>query len=407
MKGRDAKPHIGIFGRRNTGKSSLINSLIEQEVAIVSNIAGTTTDPVKKSFEIFGIGPAVIVDTAGMDDFGELGKKRVGKTKGIIKKIDLGILVVSDQQYGSPEIELISEFEKWEIPFVLVHNKIDLLDDADQSTDFLPVDLLEKTIKYSTLDGKNREDLIQLLIKNIPETAYLSKSLLGDIINPGDLVLLITPIDSEAPDGRLILPQVQAVRDLLDNHAVAIVAQEEEIDALLKQLHPKPVLAITDSQVFHKVAVSVPEDIPLTSFSTLLAKYKGDFENYLKGTPHLSKLKEGDKVLVLESCTHQVSCDDIGRFKIPKWLGDFTGKNLSYEVVSGLDDVPGEITDYSIVIQCGGCMITRKQLINRLKPAIDAGIPVTNYGMAIAYIQGIYNRAIAPFIKQGNSIDHS
>jgi len=400
VKGRDAKPHIGIFGRRNTGKSSLINSLTGQDVAIVSEIAGTTTDPVRKSIEIFGIGPAIIVDTAGMDDFGELGIKRVGKTRETIKKIDLGILVISEGQFGEPEKNLITSFDKWDVPFVLVHNKSDLLSDTTQILDHLPKELHQKTISYSTINEKNTEDLIQLLIRNIPETAYMSTSLVGDIIKPGELVLLITPIDSEAPNGRLILPQVQAIRDILDNDAVAVVAQQGEMVSLLKNLRPAPSLVITDSQIFKQVAEAVPESIPMTSFSTVLAKYKGDFESYLKGTPYLSKLNEGDKILILESCTHQVSCDDIGRFKIPKWLDKFSGKKLEYAIVSGLEELPGKITDYSLVIQCGGCMITRKQLINRLKPAIDAGIPVTNYGMAIAYMEGIYERAISPFNKK-------
>jgi [FeFe] hydrogenase H-cluster maturation GTPase HydF len=223
--------------------------------------------------------------------------------------------------------------------------------------------------------------------------------MVGDVISQGDLVLLITPIDEEAPEGRLILPQVQAIRDILDNDAIAVVAKEREIDSLIKRLSPRPALAICDSQVFKKADASIPDDIPLTSFSTVLARYKGDFENYLLGTPHLAKLKDGDKVLILESCTHQVSCDDIGRVKIPRWLSSFNGLQLEYEVVAGLNKVPGKISDYSIVIQCGGCMITRKQLINRLKPAIDAGIPVTNYGMAIAYMHGIFERAVAPFVK--------
>jgi [FeFe] hydrogenase H-cluster maturation GTPase HydF len=252
---------------------------------------------------------------------------------------------------------------------------------------------------FSALHPFNREELIGLIRKTIPETAYFSKSLVGDIISQGDLVLLITPIDEEAPEGRMILPQVQAIRDILDNDAIAIVAKEREIDALLKRLSPRPALAITDSQVFKKADASIPDDIPLTSFSTVLARYKGDFENYLAGTPHLAKLKKGDKILILESCTHHVSCDDIGRVKIPRWLSSFSGLQLEYEVVAGLSKVPGKITDYAMVIQCGGCMITRKQLINRLKPAIDAGIPVTNYGMAIAYMQGIYERAVAPFVK--------
>ncbi len=399
MKGSNAKPHIGIFGRRNNGKSSLINSLTGQDVAIVSEVPGTTTDPVKKSIEIPGIGPVVMIDTAGMDDFGELGDKRVGRTRETIRKIDLGILVLASNRYGEPEEQLIAELDKWEVPWVLVHNKSDLQPVGQGLLDKLGEKQEERLIEYSSVDPVNKEALVGLMRRHIPETAYLSKSLVGDIIQQGDLVLLITPIDDEAPEGRLILPQVQVIRDILDNDAVAVVAKEREIDTLLKRLQPRPALAICDSQVFLKADGSVPEDIPLTSFSTVLARYKGDFENYLLGTPKLSGMKSGDKVLILESCTHHVSCDDIGRVKIPRWLSQFSGVELDFEVVSGLNKVPGEITDYSIVIQCGACMITRKQLINRLRPAVDAGVPVTNYGMAIAWMQGIYNRAIAPFVK--------
>jgi [FeFe] hydrogenase H-cluster maturation GTPase HydF len=400
MKGRDAKPHIGIFGRRNNGKSSLINSLTGQDVAIVSAVPGTTTDPVKKSIEVPGIGPVVMIDTAGMDDIGELGTKRVGRTREIIKRIDLAILVLASNLFGEPEELLINELEKWEVPWIVVHNKSDLIG-ADH---LLKQRFDGRMVDYSSISPSNKELLTDLIIRHMPETAYLTKSLVGDIIRQGDLVLLITPIDEEAPEGRLILPQVQAIRDILDNDAVAVVAKEREIDTLLKRLQPRPALVICDSQVFLKADASVPTDIPLTSFSTVLARYKGDFESYLKGTPRLSELQNGDRVLILESCTHHVSCDDIGRVKIPRWLSQFTGKNLEYTVVSGLDNIPGEMTDYSMVIQCGGCMITRKQLINRLKPAIEAGVPVTNYGMAIAYIQGIYRRAIAPFVKSDETV---
>jgi len=395
MKGREAKPHIGIFGRRNNGKSSLINSLTGQDVAIVSEVPGTTTDPVKKSIEIPGVGPVVMIETAGMDDLGELGTKRVGRTREIIRRIDLAILVLATNLIGEPEELLIKELEKWEVPWIVVHNKSDLIE-ADLS---LKQQFNGRLVDYSSISPANKELLTDLIIRHMPETAYLSKSLVGDIIRQGDLVLLITPIDEEAPEGRLILPQVQAIRDILDNDAIAVVAKERETDALLKRLQPRPALVICDSQVFLKADASVPRDIPLTSFSTVLARYKGDFENYLKGTPRLSDLRNGDRVLILESCTHHVSCDDIGRVKIPRWLSQFTGKQLDYTVVSGLDNIPGEMTDYSMVIQCGGCMITRKQLINRLKPAVEAGVPVTNYGMAIAYMQGIYRRAIAPFVK--------
>jgi [FeFe] hydrogenase H-cluster maturation GTPase HydF len=225
------------------------------------------------------------------------------------------------------------------------------------------------------------------------------RALVGDLIKQGDIVLLITPIDVEAPEGRLILPQVQVIRDVLDNDAVCIILKEREVDAFLRNTKIKPALAITDSQLFLKAAAMIPEDIPLTGFSVLLAHYKGRFHEYLKGTPKISELKDGDRILLLESCTHHVSCDDIGRVKIPRWISQFTGKNLQYDVVAGLSSLERPISDYALVIQCGGCMITRKQLFNRLKPAIDAGIPVTNYGMTIAYVQGVYQRAIAPFVK--------
>ncbi|MEZ5070480.1 MAG: [FeFe] hydrogenase H-cluster maturation GTPase HydF [Bacteroidales bacterium] len=403
MKGRDAKPHLGIFGRRNNGKSSLINALAGQEVAIVSEEAGTTTDPVKKTMEIPGIGPVVVIDTAGTDDSGELGQKRVKKTREVFRHIDLGIVVLADNRFEDEEREIVRQLDQWEVPYVVVHNKAD----RDALRDDTARQVKEATgrtcFDFSALEpGKKPRDknaLVAVIRDAIPETAYLTKSLVGDLIRQGDLVLLITPIDDEAPEGRLILPQVQAIRDILDNDAVAVVVKEREVDALLKTLRPRPALAITDSQVFKKADASVPGDIPLTSFSTVLARYKGDFDNYLKGTPQLGKLKDGDRILILESCTHHVSCDDIGRVKIPRWLSAFSGKQLAFEVVSGLNEIPGRIEEYRMVIQCGGCMITRKQLINRLKPAVDAGIPVTNYGMAIAYMHGIYERAIAPFTK--------
>lgn len=255
-------------------------------------------------------------------------------------------------------------------------------------------------LNFSTKVNPDISGIIAVLRRLIPETAYTAPSLLGDLISYGDVVLLITPIDIEAPEGRMILPQVQAIRDVLDHDGIAVVCKEREVDAFIRRMNPKPALVITDSQVFLKADASVPAGIPLTSFSILLARQRGDFQNYLKGTPHISKLKDGDRILILESCTHHVSCDDIGRVKIPRWLGNFTGKNLEYEVVAGLNKLPRDIHDYAMVIQCGGCVITRKQIINRLKPAVDAGIPVTNYGMAIAWVHGIYQRAVAPFTGQ-------
>jgi len=406
-KGKEATPHIGIYGRRNNGKSSLINVLTGQETAIVSDVAGTTTDPVKKSVEIPGIGPVIIVDTAGIDDVGDLGKKRIEKTLDSLKIVDFAILVITDNTFDSFEKDLINKFEDWAVPFLIVHNKSDitkldisLKDRIEQITRSIVLD-------FNTLTFENLPDLLSLLRKLIPEHAYQSQSLVGDLLSYGDIVLLIVPIDIEAPEGRLILPQVQAIRDILDNDCVAIVLKEREIDSFLKHTGIKPKLAITDSQLFLKAAASIPEDISLTGFSVVLARQKGDFYNYLKGTPHIAKLKDGDRVLLLESCTHQVSCDDIGRVKIPRWMTNFTGKKLEYEVVAGLNNLPRPITEYAIVVQCGGCVITRKQLINRLKPAVDAGVPVTNYGMAIAYMQGIFDRAVAPFVKTKDiSVDY-
>jgi [FeFe] hydrogenase H-cluster maturation GTPase HydF len=397
-KGKDAKPHIGIFGRRNSGKSSIINLLAGQDVAIVSEIAGTTTDPVKKSIEIDEIGPVVMIDTAGMDDIGELGAKRVEKTFQTLKTIDLAILLFTNNSFEEQEQKLIANFKDLELPFLIVHNKSDIMPLGPELQKTLTGQFKVPVIDFSVMKKNQSDSLLKLLKDLIPETAYKSKSLVGDLIRQGDIVLLITPIDKEAPEGRLILPQVQAIRDILDNEAVAVVAKEREIDHLLRTLHPRPSLAITDSQVFPKADASVPKDIPLTSFSILLAHQKGDFVNYLKGTPYISRLKDGDKILILESCTHHVSCDDIGRVKIPRLLNNFTGRKLVFEIVSGLDEIPEGINHYSMVIQCGGCMITRRQIINRLKPAINAGIPVSNYGMALAYVLGIYNRAIEPFV---------
>jgi [FeFe] hydrogenase H-cluster maturation GTPase HydF len=402
-KGKESKPHIGIFGRRNNGKSSLINSLAQQDIAIVSDHAGTTTDPVKKSFEITGFGPVVLVDTAGIDDTGELGEKRIARTKKSIKTIDLAILVIADNTFGDFEQKVIEELNKTSTPFIIVHNKSDIQAISTELKKQLEQDYKTPVLDYSSVQQDNSDELLKAVQKTIPESAYKTPSLIGDLLSYGDIVLLITPIDIEAPAGRLILPQVQAIRDVLDNDAVSIVIKEREVDVFLKQTSIKPKLAITDSQMFTKADASVPRDVPLTSFSIVLARFKGDFESYLKGTPQISELEDGDRVLLLESCTHHVSCDDIGRVKIPRWISNFTGKDLEYEVVAGLNDLPRDITEYSLVIQCGGCMITRKQLINRIQPAVDAGVPVTNYGMAIAYVQGIYERAIAPFVKQEKS----
>lgn len=400
--GRERHPHIGIFGRRNNGKSSIINQLAAQDIAIVSDTAGTTTDPVKKSFEITGFGPVVLIDTAGIDDVGELGKKRIDKTLQAIRLVDMAILITTNNALDTFEHNLIAAFEKQDTPYIIVHNKSDLCTLQEEVLKAYSATGAHAVLSFSTLNG-DTEHLIQTIKRTIPESAYTTPSLLGDLIGYGDIVLLITPIDIEAPEGRLILPQVQAIRDILDNDAICVVLKEKEVDTFLKKTAIKPALAITDSQIFLKADASIPKDIPLTSFSIILAHFKGNFASYIDGTPKIDTLKNGDRVLLLESCTHHVSCDDIGRVKIPRWLSNYCGKELHYDVVSGLDKVERPITDYALVIQCGGCMITRKQLHNRLNIAIDAGVPVTNYGMAIAYVHGIYHRAVAPFMGNHES----
>ncbi len=401
MKTRENKPHIGIFGKRNQGKSSFINVLTGQEIAIVSEVPGTTTDPVKKSIEIQGVGAAVIIDTAGLDDSGELGKKRINKSLKTLQEIDLAILLFSGNQFTDADKQFIEKLRENYIPFFLVHNKSDL-QPLDKKLKNAIISQYGDIIGFSCLQPENIKQVFDLINRHLPASVYQNPSLFGNLINYGDIVLLITPIDVEAPQGRLILPQVQAIRDILDNDAVAIVVKEREVDAFLKKTGIKPALVVTDSQVFLKAAASIPPDIPLTGFSVLLARYKGDFDAYLHGTPYISKLKNGDRVLMLESCTHQVSCDDIGRVKLPRWITDFTGKKLQFDIVNGLNNLPANLHDYALVIQCGGCMLTRRQLINRIQPAIKAGVPVTNYGMAIAFVQGVYDRAIRPFTTDEN-----
>ncbi len=399
-RGKESKPHIGIFGRRNNGKSSVMNALTQQDIAIVSDVAGTTTDPVKKSVEIPGVGPAIIIDTAGIDDTGDLGNQRIEKSKQVISTIDLAILVIIENTFGSFETELIQEFYNQGVTFFVIHNKSDIKKISEELDEQIRKEYKAKCINFCATNPENLNELVALLKTTIPKTAYVHPSILGDLTSYGDIVLLITPIDIEAPEGRLILPQVQTIRDALDNDCVVIILKEREVDAFLRKTKIKPKLAITDSSIFLKASASIPSDIPLTGFSVLLARYKGDFEAYLKGTPKISELKNGDRILLLESCTHHVSCDDIGRIKIPRWINQFTGKKLEYDVVAGLNKLSKPIEEYALIIQCGGCVVTRKQLVNRLRPAKELNIPITNYGMAIAYVQGIYNRAIAPFVGE-------
>ena len=399
MKGTNSQPHIGIFGRRNNGKSALINALTGQEIAIVSPIAGTTTDPVKKSMEIFGIGPVVLIDTAGLDDENELGKKRVERTENVLKHIDLAILVITNYQFDEIEKKLVAKLRYLETPFIIINNKSDIIDNQNITIEN------ETVISLSAKTGQGISALVDAIKEKMPVSAYHAHSLLEGIVKENDTVLLITPMDSEAPEGRLILPQVQTIRAILDKNAMAVVVKENQIGNVIainkltstrtKDLDKdcKEVnLVITDSQVFQTVAPLIPPEIPLTSFSILLARLKGDYENYLKGTPQIENLKDDDRVLIMESCTHQTSCEDIGSVKIPKWLLEYTGKKLHFDFISGLTPVEN-IEKYALVVQCGGCMITKKQILNRLKPAVYAGIPITNYGMLIAYVTGIFERA--------------
>jgi [FeFe] hydrogenase H-cluster maturation GTPase HydF len=399
-KARDTKPHIGIFGRRNIGKSSIINALTGQDVAIVSDVAGTTTDPVKKSLEIDGVGPAILIDTAGIDDMGELGEKRIAKSKEVLKIIDLALLVISHNRFEKHEKELINDFIKHEVPFLILHNKSDEEPIGADLARTIEEKYLVLVTDFCAKRPANLTEVARMILEAIPETAFRKRTLVGDLIKAGDVVLLITPIDTEAPEGRMILPQMQVIRDVLDHDGVCIVLKENEVAEYVKKMQPKPVLAITDSQAFAKANAAIPNEIHLTSFSIVLARQKGDFKAYLEGTGKISDLLDGDRILILESCSHHVTCDDIGRIKIPRWLREFTGKNLDFDVIAGLSKVERPIKDYALIVQCGGCMITRKQIHQRLKPAIDGDIPVTNYGMLIAYVHGIFDRAIAPFSNE-------
>ena len=389
------KVHIVITGRRNTGKSSLINCIIGQEKAVVSDIAGTTTDPVKKSYEIPGVASVVFIDTAGIDDEGTLGQLRIGKTLDAIRQADAAILVISHNRFGEEEEKLMAEFQKSGQPFLVLHNQSDLEPLSESLMHEIKTRWHADILPFSTLQPE-REALMKAIAQLVGKPKQ--RSLLGDIIRPGQLILLVTPIDSEAPTGRLILPQVKMLRDILDNHCMSIVLQPEEIPTFFARTPIRPDLVVTDSQVFGIVARQIPPEIPLTSFSIVFARHKGNFAHYVEGTPHISRLQDGDRILMLESCSHHVSCEDIGRIKIPSLLRKHTGKQLEFDFIAGLDRIPRPFTDYALIIQCGGCMVTARQLRNRLQPAIDAGIPVSNYGMALAWMQGIFQRATAPFL---------
>lgn len=403
----NTRPHVGIFGRRNSGKSSFINALAGQNVAIVSDTAGTTTDPVKKSMEVTGLGPLVLIDTAGVDDSGDLGEMRISRTRDIMNIVDCAVILLCNNEITVYERGIAALLDKKNTPYFFLHNKSDLEPLSDATAELVCHEFRVDITDFSSYNANNLPSVVELLKKYIPASLFNNPSILGDLVSYGDVVLLITPVDVQAPRGRLILPQVQTIRDCLDNGCAAVVCKEREVDSVLKRLGVKPALAVTDSQEFLKAAASVPADVPLTSFSILFARLKGDFTAYLEGTPKISELKDGDRVLILESCSHHVAGDDIGRVKIPRWIRNFTGKELSFDIVAGLDNPPVPMKEYSLLVQCGGCMLTRKQVINRIMPAKEAGVPVTNYGMAIAYCLGIYDRALRPLVGDSlNPLNH-
>ena len=397
MKGNELKPHIGIFGRRNYGKSTLINVITGQNIAIVSDTAGTTTDPVKKTMEIKGVGPVVWIDTAGVDDEGDLGLLRIQKTNEVLRHVDLALIVFSANTFGKPEEDLINACTEIKIPYILVYSKTDIFPPADSMIEEIEKQYNTTVLKVSQHNSNAQNLLLDAIRSALPETAYTPKSLLGDVINIGDTIVLVTPIDSSAPEGRMILPQVQTIRDILDNECIAIVCKETHLEQQLKQMATPPALVVTDSQVFKYVSDIVPAHIPLTSFSIVLAHAKGLFYEYIEGTPTLDSLHDGDSILMLESCTHKASCEDIGRVKLPNLIRKYSGKEITFDHVSGLTNLGKPITNYRMVIQCGGCVVTPKQLANRLQVALNEGIPVSNYGLAIAYMTGIFDRAIQVF----------
>lgn len=408
---RANRVHIAIFGKRNAGKSSLINALTGQEWAIVSEVKGTTTDPVYKSMELLPLGPVVIIDTPGLDDEGTLGIKRIEKAMNVLDKADIAILVISAEEYleavQKGELEnagdkwnfllnleqnLIEKIKEKKIPLVIVINKIDLV----YSNDLFDLSKKEAQplIIVSTKTGEGINQLKKIIAEQLPEETDIQ--IVGDLLQPADIVVLVVPIDKAAPKGRLILPQQQTIRDILEASAISIVTKENTLKEVLKGLTKKPKLVITDSQVFEKVLKETPEDIYLTSFSILFARYKGDLKELVKGVRKIEQLKDGDKILMAEGCTHHRQCDDIGTVKIPKWLMQYTGKKLIIESSSGAG-FPKQLKQYALIVHCGSCMLNRKEMEYRLKKAEEENVPIINYGILIAYLKGILKRSVELF----------
>lgn len=387
--------HIGLFGRRNVGKSSILNALTQQEVSIVSDIAGTTTDPVEKPMELLPLGPVLFIDTAGIDDEGALGEQRIQKTRAVFDRTDLAILISNSNDWGEFEEKTLQELKDLNIPIIVVFNKSDLYDSA-----FDTINMLESVklpvVETSATTKAGISELRQTILKKAPEDFINRPSIVADLVGPGEAAILVVPIDKEAPKGRLILPQVQSIRDLLDGDSFCMVVKERELREAISRFNKPPKLVVTDSQAFLKVAADTPPEIPLTSFSILFARHQGDLSEMVKGAMAIDKLKAGDKVLIAEACSHHPIGEDIGTVKIPRWLTQYVGGKLEIEHMRG-HDFPPNLSDYKIIIHCGACMWNRRAMLSRIMKARQAGVPLTNYGLTIAYSLGIFERALQPF----------
>lgn len=383
--------HISFFGKRNSGKSSIINAVTGQDLAIVSDVRGTTTDPVYKTMELLPVGPVMLIDTPGIDDEGELGALRVKKSYQVLNKTDVALLIV-DGPAGLTEADrqLVERFRSKEIPYLIVYNKMDRMEKDD-----VPQESGYNYIWVSAKEKKNIHELKEK-IADLARTGEQTRRIVGDLLQPGDLVLLVVPVDSAAPKGRLILPQQQTIRDVLESDAAAVIVKENGLKDTLAKLGTKPRLVVTDSQVFSAVSAAAPENIPLTSFSILFARYKGDLHLAARGAEALETLKDGDRILIAEGCTHHRQCDDIGTVKLPRWIEQYTGVRPEYHFVSGVE-FPEDLSEYHMVIHCGACMLNDREVKYRLAVAEEQGIPVTNYGILIAYMKGILERSMAPF----------
>jgi [FeFe] hydrogenase H-cluster maturation GTPase HydF len=387
--------HIGLFGRRNVGKSSLLNAMTRQQVSIVSDVPGTTTDPVEKPMEMLPLGPVLFIDTAGIDDVGALGEMRAERTRHVFERTDLGILVAEGDHWGEFEEAILSELKTRKTPVIAVFNKVDLANPRNEILASLKSGGI-RTVQTVASSGDGMLDLREALIRSAPEEFMDSPPVLGDLIAPGELVVLVVPIDLEAPRGRLILPQVQSIRDVLDHDSCCMVVKERELRYALDRLKKPPALVVTDSQAFLRVAGDTPSQVPMTSFSILFARLKGDLKEFVRGVKTVDKLKPGDRVLVLEACAHHPIGEDIGRVKIPRWVRQYTGIELEFVHMQG-HDFPGDLSPYRLVIHCGSCMLNRREVISRILRCREAGVPITNYGVAITYSLGVLDRALSPF----------